>query len=311
MFDGLRQLFGTGNLPTVVSDSPYARKQFAAQGFTVLTPNSISSRETNAPHEVLFVPSVPSVHPNPELLAVLKDSAVLVVPLLAFSSSDRDVDYLVKRLKLLCFETACKKNLQLIEFIQHVKKPITVKSTGCSLTVELGENVDVMVPKISPEISVGEWISIIQYLEVGLVPNSENSSFLVNGTLSCDGIVVAHHLHTHFKSGPIASEAWQLFKDLRLNGQFPLIIEIENSTVQSILTNDGSGLADNILVLTDEIMRGNLTEVAFAALPMSDETDWSLNSQLNEPAGGVHVGIGSGENAAHIDFISPQATFSG
>lgn len=134
---------------------------------------------------------------------------------------------------------------------------------------------------------------------------------MVNGTLSCDGIVVAHHLHTHFKSGPIASEAWRLFKDLRLNGQFPLVIEIENSKLQSIVTNVGSGLAESIFILTDEIMRGNLTEVAFAALPMSDETDWSLNSQLNEPAGGVHVGIGSGENAAHIDFISPQATFFG
>ena len=56
--------------------------------------------------------------------------------------------------------------------------------------------------------------------------------------------------------------------------------------------------------------RGNITEVGFGSLPSSETTDWSINSQLNEPAGGVHLALGAGETAAHIDFVSPNAMIS-
>jgi hypothetical protein len=197
----------------------------------------------------------------------------------------------------------------LIEFVQHVDLPITVESPGCRLVVELGDNVDVMVPKVVADITVGQWISIIQYLEIGLVPNVDNSSFLVNGTLLFEGVVVAHHLHSHFQSGPLAEKAWSLLDELRMNGRFPLVLEIENSRLRSILTRDEVDVLGCILPLTDEMMRGGLTEVAFGALAASGDTDWTINSQLNEPAGGMHVGIGAGESAAHIDFVSPRAIY--
>jgi hypothetical protein len=50
-----------------------------------------------------------------------------------------------------------------------------------------------------------------------------------------------------------------------------------------------------------------LTEVGFGSLEPCAETDWSVNSQLNEPSGGIHLALGAGDEAAHIDFVSPFA----
>jgi hypothetical protein len=306
----LQRLFGEGRLPTVVSDELYVLDTFARVGFNVLHSEAVSEGSVQPPTDVLLVPAAASLYPKPNLLSALKSSAVLVVPLLAFSTGKREVDYIIERLANLSFVETCAKNLELLEYIQHTDKPIVVRSPGCTLEVELGIDLDIMIPLVSPKILIGQWISIIQLLEVGIVPNSTNTSFKVNGSLSCDGVTIAHHLHSHFQAGPIANEAWELFGAVRAGRRFPLTLEIENSSVLSVLTQDGEELINKILPLTDEMMRGGLTEVAFAALSASSDTDWSVNSQLNEPAGGFHIGIGAGETAAHIDFVSPHASYS-
>jgi hypothetical protein len=306
-FSSLQALFGNGELPTVVSDSLYVLNRFGECGFRTLRCDEVSTRSVEAPRDVLLIPAIPSVHPDIELISALEKSAVLVTPLLAFANGTKEVDYLIRRLSKLSFEAACKQTLDTVEHIQHANLPIIVESPGCHLMIELGDNVDLMVPKVSANISTGQFISIIQYLEIGLVPNSDNSSFVVNGTLLCEGITVAHHLHSHYQSGPIADEAWRRFDNLRLSGRFPLVLEVKNSRLRSIFTRDGVDVLDIILPLTDEVMQGGLTEVGFGSLFHSDDTDWTINSQLNEPAGGVHLGIGAGESAAHIDFVSPRA----
>lgn len=308
-FSGLRTLFGNGALPVVVSDSPYVLDRFDNSGFRTLSLDAVSKCGVEAPEDVLLIPALSSKHPDEDLLAALRHSAVLVIPMLAFDAGKRAIDYMVDRLSKLSFTDACEKNLALVEHIQNVDGPITVRSAGCQLVVELGCDVDIMVPKVVPDISHGQWISIIQYLEVGIVPNASNTSFRVNGTLLCEGVTIAHHLHSHFQSGPIAEEAWRLFNESRINDQFPLVMEIEDSRLKAVRNKDGNDIINHILPLTDEIKRGELTEVAFAALSASEDTDWSLNSQLNEPAGGFHIGIGAGESAAHIDFVSPYAVY--
>lgn len=309
-FEGLKQLFGRTELPSVVSDSAYVLDVFRASGFESLEVSSVSSQTVDVPPAVLLVPAAPSIHPNHELLASLENSAVLVVPLLAFAYGESEIDYLIQRLSNLSFADSCERNRELLEYVQHKDGPITIEGNGCRLIVELGDEVDIMIPKVVPNIAIGEWISIIQYLEVGLVPNRTHSSFRVNGQLAVEGVTVAHHLHSHSWSAPIANEAWSLLHGLRSAGLFPLVLTIENSMVLNIVSKDGADFTGRLLQLTDEIMRGGLTEVAFGALEASDETDWTLNSQLNEPAGGFHVGIGAGESAAHIDFIAPRAVFS-
>jgi hypothetical protein len=123
----------------------------------------------------------------------------------------------------------------------------------------------------------------------------------------CDGVSIAHHLHSHFESGPIAETAWNTFAKVRSRGGFPLTFEIKESKPVSLNTRYGEDILDVIVPFTDEMLRGHLTEVAFASLTASLDTDWTINSQLNEPAGGIHVALGAGETAAHIDFVSSRA----
>jgi hypothetical protein len=86
------------------------------------------------------------------------------------------------------------------------------------------------------------------------------------------------------------------------------MLEIKNSEVTKILTSSGEDILKLIRPLTDEVFHGKLIEVSFASLSPSENTDWSINSQINEAAGGVHIALGTGVEAAHIDFISPFAS---
>lgn len=306
-FTSLRSLYDSGELPTVVSDSPNLLYGFSSKGLKTLSVVDLCSDPSLAPREVILVAAVPAKHPNAPLRNALKNSATLFIPLLAFSYDDRAIEYLIRQLASVDFVSACERSRRLIEYVQHVREPIQVSSPGCHLTISLGDNVDLFAPKLTPRIAEGESISIIQFLEVGIIPNQELTSFDVNGTLLCDGVSIAHHLHSHFQSGPLADEAWNLFCEVRLNRGFPLMLEVQDSRMSAVRTKDGIDILQRILPLTDSMLRGRLTEVAFGSLDPSSETDWSINSQLNEPAGGVHLGLGAGETASHIDFVSARA----
>ena len=306
-FAEIRNIFTSGKLPVAISDSPYLLNKFTNLGFNTLSIHDVCNGLIEAPDEVILIPVASAEHPNIKLHNALKRSSVLLIPMLAFSSSQHSIDYLVLRLIQLNFTNACEKSRLMVEFIQQLKTPMSVISPECNLTIELGQNVRIFAPKLKPNISSGEWISIIQFLEVGLIPNEEYNAFNVNGSLLCSGVSIAHHLHAHFTSGPIADEVWDYLNQLRLDKKFPLKLDVNDSEVVSIKTRNGENILENIKPFTDHMLYGRLTEVGFGSLEPSDATDWSINSQLNEPSGGVHLALGAGEKAAHIDFISPYA----
>lgn len=311
MHNEIRKLFGSGELPVVLSDSPYVLDRFRANGFATLSVDFVCENPDESPDDVMLVPAMPSEHPNEKLRQALANSSVLLIPLLAFSSTHGAIDYLSHRLTKLNFSMACERNRIMVEYVQHADAPILVQSNGCKLEIELGANVDVFAPKLKPSISRGEWISIIQFLEVAMVPNEDNSSFNVNGSLVCDGVSIAHHMHTHSLSGPIADEIWQRMLGFRKSNKFPLKLKVKDSRMVSILTPDGDDILNLVKSYTDDMMHGYLTEVGFGALQPTQDTNWLINSQLNEPSGGVHLALGAGEEAAHIDFISPNAIVQG
>lgn len=310
-FRSLRTLFKSGELPVVVSDSPVLLEKFKDVGFRGESVENICAGISQPTEEVMLIPAIPAVHPNHELREALRKSAVLFVPLLAFSSNETAFEYLIKRLDFLDFSSAQSRSRELVEFIQHSEGIITVETDGCELSIELGDNIDVFAPKLTPKIEIGESISIIQFLEVAIIPNSDATSFSANGSFLCNGISIAHHLHTHFQSAEPADRAWEILDNTRRHGGFPVRLDISDSKVTNIVTRQGDSLLEIIRPLTDEMHRGNLTEIGFGSLQPSETTDWGINSQLNEPAGGVHLALGAGESAAHIDFVSPNAAISG
>lgn len=309
-YNQLRKLYKTGELPAIISDSSVLLNKFSAHGFKTISIDSLCGDPSLAPSEAVLITATPSKYPNIPLMDSLKNSATLFIPLLAFAYDDSSINYLIEKLLILDFEKACSRSLEVVKLIQNLDGPIYVASEDCRLTIELGQEVDIFAPKLIPEILKGENISIIQFLEVALTPNEKFTAFNVNGTLLCDGISIAHHQHSHLTTGPMADAAWNIFKLERQKENFPLKVEVVNSEIIAVRNRNEVDLLDRILPFTDEIMRSQLTEVAFGSLEQSPNTDWTINSQLNEPAGGVHLALGSGETGAHIDFISSGAVIS-
>lgn len=309
-FKNVTKLFESGELPVVISDSDYVLNTFAKEGFTVCNlSDALDGRERF--HEAILAIVDPGANPCPDDFdKIFNESAVLIFPLMSFSADTKSIDYFVSTLKGIDFESACEKGRNRLEQLQNQESDLIVSSGGKTLSVSLGENLEVFAPKVNPVIKSGEWISVSQFLEVAMIPNKDYSCFNVNGEFVCEGISVAFHRHNYKESGPIAHKAWNIFCNIRKDGGFPLTIKVINSEVTSIITSLGHDVLALIKPLTDEVFHGKLIEVAFASLDPSPLTDWTINSQLNEAAGGVHLALGTGVKAAHIDFVCPSATVS-
>ena len=304
----ISKLFASGELPTVVSDSDYVLETFNAVGFDVLSLSSLCYKTEQTPKEILLVQVDIERFPPPEKLEnSMGQSAVLFAPLVSFGADNRSIDYFVSRLKKINFVSACASSRCRVEQFQKQQKPLSISSAQFKMSVELGDNLEIFAPKLLPEIRFGEWISVAQFLEVALIPNEDYSSFKVNGQLSCNGISIAVHQQNYAVSKPLAERAWQTFAEIRSKDGFPLTLEIEHSKIMGIITQNGNDILNDIKPLTDKTFYGCLTEVGFASQIPDTNIDWTINSQLNEGSGGVHIALGTGVDASHIDFISSNA----
>lgn len=294
--------------PKIVSDSNEVIRQFSSYGFACLKLGDVISGIVPSPVSVILITCDPFLIPaRGALIKAFGKSAVLIIPLLSFESSVNAIDYLARTLRRVDFKAACSANLHLVEALERTVSPIRVLSNQDLLSVELSLSLEVALPKVAPDIGIGEWVSLGQFLELGLVPNEGHTAFNVNGKMWCDGMAVAHHRHNLSEARPKAFEAWMILSDVHKRGGFPLELTIDSSRMVSVRTRDDVDILHALLPLTDEVFRGLLTEVAFASINAFPEPDWTVNSQLNEGAGGSHVALGTGVHAAHIDFVSTLA----
>ena len=306
-FSSLSGLFPSRS-PEVISDSDYVLGAFAEAGFQVTPLQSVCLGHVPTPDEAIIVSTAAELLPERGVFEDLfGNAAVLDIPLVSFAADARSIDYLIQTLAQIDFQFACTRSLSTIDLIEHAEAPLTVVSGRSELVIELGDDVSIALPKLEPRIRPGEWVSIAQFLEVGLVPNSEYTSFSVTGKLECDGCAVAHHRMHYREAGSRALAAWSELSRIRASGGFPIFISVESSRVTKIETSLGEDVLERLRPLTDSTFHGRLIEVSFASLLPNLRVDWSINSQLNEASGGFHLALGTGVNAAHIDFISSGA----
>lgn len=86
----------------------------------------------------------------------------------------------------------------------------------------------------------GEWDGVGLFFEVGMVldPEAYKPAYSVSGALEVPGVVVSHHRQIQDTVKRQAVEAWQLIQKLQDRGQFPLIIEVQESRVLQVLAGD-------------------------------------------------------------------------
>lgn len=298
-----------GQLPTVISDSPILVAHMASLGYDAFTFEQMRGLSPRLLKSVMvLVTDKSAVPPYREWRVVLKNSRVLVFPLLSFDPSLEATLYTLGLLTQSDFAAAVKANETWINILRESDGPLSFSGHGCDFTCEIENDVFVMKPKTEVAIPPGEWESIGSYFEVGMVPEPEEfrPGFVVNGELSIPGVAVAHHRQMRDGLEVMAQQSWNLLTRLRHEGKFPLKMTIEESHVVEVRAGN-TDVTRELLELTNRQRELVLSEMAISTNVglQPHLIDWNINSQLNEGAEGIHVGLGDGLTGAHIDFICP------
>jgi hypothetical protein len=83
-----------------------------------------------------------------------------------------------------------------------------------------------------------------------------------------------------------------------------LKLEIRENVVTSCMTPAGRSVLPELAEATGRDL--TLSELAIGTNRLA-QPDFSINAQVNEGAGGIHVGVGGGPGAVHIDFVALAA----
>lgn len=238
-------------------------------------------------------------------------SRILLLPLAAFSASNQSVYYALRRLSEISFSSAVHNNLSWLDMLEHSEGPIAVETDDAVCEINLREDLSVMYAKTDLEILPDEWVAPANYLEVGIVPapGSTKAAHSISGDLTIDGIAVARHKFFPDEVASKADAAWSLLSRVRGDQGFPLRVSVVDSVPNAIMTRHKIDILPDILPLVDTRFSEAVVELAFASEPWtSQELDLSINSVMNEAAGGMHIALGTGLHGAHIDFISNRAS---
>lgn len=143
-----------------------------------------------------------------------------------------------------------------------------------------------------------------------MISNDDRTSFKVNGEILCDGVSIAYHSENWKVSREKMRSAWNIFHLIRTKDDFPLLVRVANTRIIFINTKSGVDILPMILPLVDGEFADEIIEMSFAGFVGGNDINWNINSQINEAAGGVHLALGAGVAAAHIDFIASRAKSS-
>ncbi|WZH51944.1 MAG: hypothetical protein PIR53_18245 [Nocardioides alkalitolerans] len=304
-----------GEEPLLLTDSRALLRMLHERGVGALHFEHLSGLSPDERRNVVAIPTTPLDVSNHDVWReYFAESRVLIVAGVAFDPAPEAVLYTLEKMARSSFVDAAERNNVLLEAVAG-SSTMVVSSADAELRCELDE-ITMLRPKIEPELAPGEWESVGAYFEVGLVSVPDEfmtgikPGFDVNGEFVADGVSVAVHRHVGDDVRAMQTAAWELLRSLARAGEFPLRLTVEHSVLRKVLTASGRDMAPELLVHTNAGLGGMLTELAFSsnAAMKPDEVDWSVNSQLNEGAIGVHIAVGEGLTGAHVDFIAIDAT---
>lgn len=299
-----------GQMPTFLSDSPDIVGWLNERGYDayVFHKDGYSIPPKSSENVVIFAMDHDASPAHQEWQALFDRSRVLFIPLASFEPSMAAMAYTFDILTRSSFERATALNDLWLQRLLKYHAPMHLKGNKSYLECSIAQDVYAMTPKTTAQLEPGEWESIGAFFEVGMVAQADDSwpAFNVNGTVSVEGVVVAHHRWMPDGLVPQATRAWELFQEVRQKGLFPLHVELEHSRVVKVLAGQ-QNLAPELDILTNKRRQLVLTEMAFSTNECLEvETiNWGINHQLNEGTLGIHFGLGDGVTGAHIDFICP------
>jgi len=308
--NNLRMLFPPGDI-YAVSDDEWMGVAAAYYG---LRPVSLADAENLPPgaNVALFLRN--------ELVTVearkkLRHTRVLVVPIAAFDPSLEAALYTQKLVTLTDYNDVRDQIAYWADSLRTKEGALVFSSplrgdgagSGTHLACRLAENLRADAWTDS-EIGVGDWISIGSICEFSITAPSAKDwygAFVIDGRAVASGVLVARDAR-HTEAGDARIRAADRLRD-EMTAKGPVDLRIENG----ILTSARAGGED----FTGKLLEATNPEYGLHVLELGIGTNqsvlphisWSVNSQLNEGAGPVHIGFGEGLTGAHIDFIVENA----
>lgn len=250
-----------------------------------------------------------------ELRRALASAAVLVVPISSFDP-DINVGLYTQQLTFRTNYTAtCARNRDWVESIAGQSGPLVFTAAASEdgnsrtdLTCWLGNDLRGETC-LKPQLGVGDWVSVGTYCEVALVATSfgDSKSFDVSGTADIAGVLVGQDGRATTEGSVRALAGRRLRETMVARG--PITLSLEDGKLASVQAGDEDFTEPLLEVISPEYDR-YLLELGLGTngdiLPW---VNWSLNSQLNEGVGPVHLGFGDGVTGAHVDFLVKDCVY--
>lgn len=244
--------------------------------------------------------------PWAELRQKFRGCRVLWVPLASFDPGFAAACYSIERLLHSDLEKAVERNRRILTHLL-TGESFTYSATGTELAFSLVDQVHVN-SRTRVALLPGEHAGVGAYFEVGLATNwmEIEEAFHINGSFRVEALLVSKHREMPGELDKTYREALDVAGELR--SRVPFTIHLDDSRV----TPGSFGDLDTVVHrVTNPRFGGLLTELAWGTnndiLP---SVDWTINSQFNEGAGGIHIALGDGVTGAHIDFICPHGSLT-
>lgn len=246
--------------------------------------------------------------PSIELRRALQSAKVLVVPISAFDPALDAALYTQSLVFRTDYRAVCQRNKYWVDNITSQPGPLVFSSEDddgsgprTDLTCRLGEQLRADTT-LRPQVAAGEWLSVGGYCEFALIPESaQDGAIVVDGVAAAAGMLVAADGGSTTAGADRCRAARRLRVAMLESG--PITLRMEGG-VLSCVRAGATDFTDAVRMVTNPAYGLRILELGIGTnqevLPW---LDWSVNSQLNEGAGPVHLGFGEGITGAHIDFV--------
>ena len=249
-----------------------------------------------------------------QLRRALSLAAVLVVPISSFDSGLDAALYTQQLVFLTDYAAACERNKGWVESITNEPGVLVFASEEAAdgpprthLTCRLGDDLRADTC-LHPQVEAGDWISIGSYCEFALVATSidVSRSFDVDGVVQVAGVLAAEDARATRGGAARCREGKRLRDAMAASG--PISLAMAHGQVESVRAG-AEDFTEALLAVTSPEYGRSLLELGMGTnhgiLPW---VEWSVNSQLNEGAGPLHLGFGDGITGAHVDFLVKDCT---
>jgi hypothetical protein len=294
-----------GAPPLFVSDSAHAVEWLRSNGHAAVTTDEL--RVDERPAGVVFAGCNYDTLDTESVLARVHGAPVLWSPVGSFNASTDATIYGLERMLDSDLLDAARRNREWMEFYAETDGPVRVWGEGTDIVCAISDPLFVAT-RADGRLSPGEWVSVGAFLEVNCESSYRGRSvFNVTGRLRADGMLAARHLHPTADDVPAKHRlATDFVEDIGRHHR-EVLIEFENSQLTGCWV-DGIDQLDFVCDLTGPVVTSRITEFAVGTNHVvRDTVDWSVNAQVNEGIGGVHLGVGEGVTGVHLDFVAVDA----